>query len=385
MQFRKFFLFLGFCTFYLIFSPSLNAQKISQNNRGEKIVVFQNGNWELYDDSKPLHRAVLREHLEKAGFENQTMKGDEKYEEYEYQLEIAEEELALAEENESDAKFSKILLEEELEELKDEGGTKLEIKIVREQLRKATALEKRAKFSVKHANKKLKALKKSQGKLVSKPKKRIRIKKKVEEEEIASEEDSYTIKDGSFYAASKSFKKYKIENDVIYSPPKTECNLIFEGMDEFIGKKRKDVERQVLFTYTEESARRFMKEEDYIFCEGNLTQIHGGVLFLNLFISIKTSDAKRSFGELGKGGKITIKMIDGSKVVLKNNQSDDGVFNTLNNRHTYTAQYRINSGQEKKLRKGEVDLIRIVWGTGYEDYEVYNLDFFADQFRCLND
>lgn len=126
-----------------------------------------------------------------------------------------------------------------------------------------------------------------------------------------------------------------------------------------------------------------MKSEDYISCKGSLTQIKGGVLLLNLFISINTTDAKRAFGGLTKGSMITLKMINGESVDLVNNQTDRGIFDPLKKQHTFTGQYRINSGQEKKLRKNELDFVRIIWDTGFEDYEIYNLDFFSNQFKCL--
>ena len=35
--------------------------------------------------------------------------------------------------------------------------------------------------------------------------------------------------------------------------------------------------------------------------------------------------------------------------------------------------------------KSELDKMRIVWSTGYEDYDIHEVDFFMDQIRCLND
>ena len=127
-----------------------------------------------------------------------------------------------------------------------------------------------------------------------------------------------------------------------------------------------------------------MKADDYISCEGNLTQIKGGVLLLNLFITVNTTDAQRAFGGLTKGSSLTLKMINGESVNLINNQSDNGVYDPLRKQHTFTGQFRISSGQEKALKKSEVDIVRVIWNTGYEDYEVYNLDFFVNQFKCLN-
>ena len=401
MQFKNFLHLLILCTIFIL--PQLcDAQRVTQNRHGERIVIFPNGKWEYFDDEKPLHRAILKENLDKKtnvviAEEEYNSKGDtDTTFDYQSLLEEAEEELAVAEERESDAKFSKMLLEEELDEqMKDVTIPENEILELKGQIKLADQKEKFAKKERKKAAKQLKKLKKSKGKIKTEKKsKKKKSKKKRNKTKLAKnntkqdkDQKAYMENyrdDPTFFAASKRFKKYKVEEDVMYNPPPSDCDISFEGVDEFLGKKRKDVARSVFFTHTDDDMRRYMKTEDYVKCEGGLTQIKGGVLLLNLFISIKTTDAKRAFGQIGKGGLISIKMIDGSKVTLANNKSDTGNFDALTGRHTYTTQYLINAGQEKKLKTSEVDMVRIIWETGYEDYEVYNIDFFRDQFRCLN-
>lgn len=391
MQFKNFLLLLLSIIFIL---PQVSdAQRITQNRHGEKIIIFPNGKWEYYNDEKPLHRAVLKDTANKTGSEElimdeYTSKGDiDSTVDYQSLLEAAEEDLALAEEKESDAKFSKLILQEELEDLiKDVSVPENKILQLKRKIKLASQVEKFAKKERKSAAKRLKKIKKNKGKITSNSKKKTgnrKIKKK--KNELA--EDNYMKNyqdDPVFFAASKRFKKYKVEEDVMYNPPPEDCNISFEGIDEFLGKKRKDVARSIFFTHTDDDMRRYMLTEDYVRCEGSLTQIKGGVLLFNLFISIKTTDAKRAFGQIGKGGLISIKMLDGSKVTLANNKADIGVFDPLTGRHTYTTQYLINSSQEKKLKNAEVDMVRLIWETGYEDYEVYNIDFFKDQFRCLD-
>lgn len=404
MQFKKNFHFLILSTFLFIFPNLSTAQEIEYNRHGERIVKFPSGKWEYYDESKPLHRAIWKEfqkenEVKENFLDEQTAKGSDSNQlRYEVLLEEAEEVLALAMEEESDAKFSKILLEEELDEIRDnENSSDAQYKAVKKQLKLAAKLEKRAKRKRKEAEKNLKKLKKNKGEksvkkksrfanLKGKKNRKTKAKKKAEHiENQAIQNSTFAYReDAAFISAAKRFKKYKVEEDVMYNPPLPDCNLVFDGMDEFMGKKRKDVKRDLFFTHTEDDMRRYMKDDEYITCEGNLTQIQGGVLLFNMFISINTNDAKRSFGELKKGSIIVIKMIDGTNITLANNQADGGTFDPLTRKHTYTAQYMVNSGQEKKLKKGEVDLVRIIWETGYEDYEVYNLDFFRNQFRCLN-
>ncbi len=397
MQVRIFLHFL-LITFYILISTQvLEAQRIEINKKGEKIVLFPDGKWEYFDKTNPSHIEIDEDDKSSqitspiSILDEQTSKGEDEQDRYENLLSDAEDKLALAQEIESDVKFSKILLEEELEDLKKDGNdTEEKVDAIKRQLKLVKALEKDAKKKTKKAKKELEKLKK-QGKIVHKPTKRKSQKKKskARKKQKAVEKELQALKytyqeDGSFYIASKKFEKYSIENDVMYNPPQEDCKIAFDGVDEFIGKKRKDVERSLFFTYTDDDMRRYMKDDEYISCEGNLTQIKGGVLLLNLFITINTTDAQRSFGGLTKGSLVTLKMINGESINLVNNQSDKGVFNPLKKQHTYTGQYRINSGQEKALKKGEVDVVRIIWDTGFEDYEVYNLDFFINQFRCLN-
>jgi hypothetical protein len=294
-------------------------------------------------------------------------------------------------EREGDIKFSKILIEEEMEDLKtDENSTDEQYFLLKRQLKLASDLEKDAKKKIKKSKKELEKLK-QQGEIVQQPtskkskKKKSKKNRKLNVKVKELQNSKYTYKeDGTFYLASKKFEKYSVDEDVMYNPPQKDCNLVFDGVDEFMGKTRKDVERDVLFTFTNNDMRRYMKADDYIACEGNLTQIKGGVLLLNLFISIHTTDGQRAFGGLTKGNLITLKMINGESINLVNNQSDNGFYDPLKKQHTFIGQFRINSGQEKALKKCEVDVVRIIWDAGFEDYEVYNLDFFINQFKCLN-
>jgi len=104
-----------------------------------------------------------------------------------------------------------------------------------------------------------------------------------------------------------------------------------------------------------------------------------------LEITIASEHAQRDYGIIEKGSVLNIKLMDDTNVKLFNNKTDVGVSNELTNSVTYQAQYVVSPGAEKVLRKNEIDKIRVIWSSGYEDYEVYDLDFFINQFRCLNE
>ncbi|MEM8909240.1 MAG: hypothetical protein AAGD05_15445, partial [Bacteroidota bacterium] len=90
------------------------------------------------------------------------------------------------------------------------------------------------------------------------------------------------------------------------------------------------------------------------------------------------------FGVLEKGSILSVKLLNGDAVKLFNTKTSTGTVSKLNKTTVYRGQYLISSDQQKQLKKSEVDKVRIVWSTGYEDYDVYELDFFLDQFNCLD-
>ncbi len=171
--------------------------------------------------------------------------------------------------------------------------------------------------------------------------------------------------------------------NVILNPPKPPCNLVFNELDEFSGKVRKDVAKELFFTYTNERMRPYFKNREYISCNAGLTSFSAELYFLRLDLEIASEKAQKEYGFLEKGAALIIKMIDGSTIRLLNRKTDTGTLNPLQKSVVYKPQYVISGSQIKDLKKGEVDRVRVIWSTGYEDYEVYELDFFINQLSCL--
>jgi len=178
-------------------------------------------------------------------------------------------------------------------------------------------------------------------------------------------------------------KSRRDKMNVMLNPPQAPCQLVFNDLDEFSGKVRKDVAKELFFTFTNEKMRPYFKNREFISCDAGLTSFSGEVYFLRLDLEVATEKAQKEYGFLEKGSALIVKMIDGSTVRLTNRKTDMGTLNPLQKSVVYKPQYVISGSQVKSLSKGEVDRVRVVWSTGYEDYEVYELDFFKNQLRCL--
>ncbi|MFT7605413.1 MAG: hypothetical protein ACI8VT_003007 [Saprospiraceae bacterium] len=401
MNFRNFSLLLIIC---FSFTQIGMTQQLTTNENGEKIIVYPDGSWEYAEEAK------IKDSNEK-GNPLTTLAIYKSKSDLDMAILIAES--AAAEEVEAiqkaeNAKHKRLLVEDELKEAeRSDEYSKAEIKEIKSELKETENMEKEANTNWKKAAKKAK---KASALITMDPEKRAKELNKYDLYQMAKvpQSDSDETPAGMFpgeippaesgekpenentyladqnAAYDKVFAKYKPEEDVLFNPPAAECNLVFDGVDEFSGKKRKDVAEQLFFTHTNEELRSIFKDQDYMTCTGYLSSLTGGLIFLTLNITIASKSAQREYGILEKGSQINIKLLNGENVRLVNKKTNMGTENTLENSVSYRAQYLISSGDEKELKKSEVDKVRIIWSSGYEDYEIYELDFFIDQFNCLD-
>ncbi len=172
-------------------------------------------------------------------------------------------------------------------------------------------------------------------------------------------------------------------DDLIMNPPPPPCTIVYDGMDERTKRPRRDVQQEVLFTYTDERLRPFLKDKEYLRCEGYLTSIGGGFRYLTLVFTFAYPNAREAYGFIEKGSVLTIKMLNGTFVNLFSGKMDMGRYDTKTQLLTYQVHYPIDRGQLNLLEKEEVDAFRVFWSSGYEEYEVFQLDFFQSQLSCL--
>ena len=403
MQFKHFLPFLAISFLFFAFQTTVDAQRIAQNRNGERIIIFPDGNWEKYDSKNPQHKAIKKNYdkqLEEKELPAKKVitekglsetKGEKVLRMARERVSYAEDDLVLATERLNEAKFKRMELEDELIDLEENEAKAHEISFVENKIKGAKSIESQAKKHLRMAKKGLKAAKKEL--IANAPKDQKKKSKNTKKVKYAKRKspvltpdqakEKQLQKQSTLTAETKQFAKYDINKDVMYNPPKSDCGFLFEGVDEFLGKRRKDVNIGTFFTYTDDEMRRYLGNKEYLICEGNLTQIEGGILLLNLHYSIATRDASRTFGGLSQGSLLTVKFINGSKIKLVNTKDVTGQYDPLTERHTFVAQYIINSGQEKALKKEEVDKVRVIWKTGFEDYEIHDVDFIKNQLSCL--
>ncbi len=182
--------------------------------------------------------------------------------------------------------------------------------------------------------------------------------------------------------ALKAEKDLRLLSDVYMNPPERTCPDRSVRYNEFTGKKMVILDQEVFFTKTPDQMRILLKDREYFTCTGGLSNT-GGLTYLELEIVIASTSAEKAYGIIEKGSRLSLKMIDGYTISLTAAKSAPGEVNVLEKTVTYKPRYFLDKSLLKSLEKSEIDQARMVWMTGYEDYEVYDVDFLRHQINCL--
>ncbi|NND24375.1 MAG: hypothetical protein HKN86_06745 [Acidimicrobiia bacterium] len=165
-------------------------------------------------------------------------------------------------------------------------------------------------------------------------------------------------------------------------PNRPPCALRFEGIDEISKIYRKEVEIDHLFGYTHPKMRSYFKKGDFLTCKAFISK-YGGYNLLNIEITIASPHAKKSYGSLERGAVMILSLLNGERIYAVNAAPDDGKIEPYTGNTIYRSRYTVQDSEIKELAKYELDKIGIIWSSGYEEYPVYNIDFFIHQIACL--
>lgn len=168
-----------------------------------------------------------------------------------------------------------------------------------------------------------------------------------------------------------------------HKPYRQPCLVVDREDSEFSSKSRKDVLPEHFFSFTHGNMRKFLKGRNFMDVYGQMVSITGSK-YLILQFKINASKARNNFGSLPEGALLRVKLINGDTVDLYNVKGNSGVFDKDSGGLIYSGIFLIQPENEKLLTRYEVDKVRVVWSSGFEDYEIYYLDFFINQIECLN-
>ena len=179
-----------------------------------------------------------------------------------------------------------------------------------------------------------------------------------------------------------TYRAYARASDPRINPPTPECVFAYEGVDEFTKKLRRDLAAETFFAYTPEGQRRAAGQDDFITATGRLIDVDGDVTFAVTY-TIRSVYAAREFGALPRGAALTLKLVGGGAVELRNSRLVQGEYDPVDKVTRYQARYPIDKTTARTLSRRYLDEARVTWGTGFEDYPLYDIDYFRRLLACL--
>lgn len=173
---------------------------------------------------------------------------------------------------------------------------------------------------------------------------------------------------------TRNNKKLVADKALNVPPFRCEVNHLEEGdetsFDEF-------------FFHTPPQLKSFFKDTPYFRGKSKMSKHKSGAVYLTFSFVISTTTAKRDFGSLDKNAFCFVTLFSGETIRLSNLTLDQGRINSNSKETTYEGVYLLNNSDIRSLKKSPVASIRVVWSTGFEEYEVHNINLLKNQLNCL--
>ena len=183
-------------------------------------------------------------------------------------------------------------------------------------------------------------------------------------------------------APPSDFVAYDRSRDTRYHPPSPACARDFDGLDEFTGKRRVVLAEETFFTYTSPDLKPFLKDASLITCNARLVRTGKTVVLETTFV-IRSQFAAKEFGVLPKGSQMTFRSVGGQQISVRNQLQSQAEYDPVAKVSTYRGRYPLSRGAQKFLGDSLLDEVRVMWGTGFDDYALYDLAFLQRQLECI--
>jgi len=367
MHVHKFYLLL----LLLVAYHDMSAQRSMETTSGQKIMIFDDGSWEkenkvigedtlgmLVTDFNPLkaptihkydidekHRlaiSILREQAQSEEIKNLIALES-------INKQIAGKELELTQAKLNKNKASIKVINNEISDLRSEFSTLNDVYV--KSTAQIYAVEKLKDYKTNSRIGKMKSL----------------------AEELNVDISAYT---SDRNVTIKADETQDAKNEIL----STHCNLM---KDEMIGKNRLiQTEPELLFEYTPEKLKTYFKTNNLIKTNASIRR-EGKNFFLHLHISIMSKDAAKNYGFITESSILKIFLINGRTISTKSSVKSSSRIENYTGNTLYDVHYDLSKDDVDHLMKFPLDYIGIMWSSGFEKYDIYQVDVLMHQIHCL--
>jgi hypothetical protein len=163
----------------------------------------------------------------------------------------------------------------------------------------------------------------------------------------------------------------------------TPCKITYDGPDQRTGKPKKEIAYENIFNFTHEKLANYYKDRDYLKCYSSIGILDGDY-YLYLKLLFDSKNAGKSYGMIPKEENMRIQLMNGNDVLLKPFKNATPRIDTKTNKIIYDGIFKLEGSQKKELKSTEIDKIGIMWTSGFETYDIYNIDLIKNQLACID-
>ncbi len=160
------------------------------------------------------------------------------------------------------------------------------------------------------------------------------------------------------------------------------CKVEFEGIDLESKVSKKQLSPHTVIHYTPPSLKNDLQSNDLLIAEAYISR-HNNDYMLSLNIEINSLKAKTLYGVIPTDSQMKITNIKGDEIHIRIPNGSDAYLNDRRNGYTYYISTPLDAKLRRQLTRNEIDKWGIVFSSGYEEYVVYEIDFFMNQLACL--
>ena len=176
-------------------------------------------------------------------------------------------------------------------------------------------------------------------------------------------------------------KAKKKDNFKVIKDP--QCGIEENGVDPKTLKSKIKIANETLIEYTHPKLASFYKKDSYLTADAGLMLIDKSY-FLVLDIVINSRDAVRTYGTIQNGAPLKAELINGESAYMFAVSEFEGNPIPNEDKIKYQAIFVVNKADYKLLKKSEISKLGLLWSSGYEEYEIYNIDLVMNQLECLD-
>lgn len=138
----------------------------------------------------------------------------------------------------------------------------------------------------------------------------------------------------------------------------------------------------LFFTFTPANIKTYFKDKDLITATVFFTRM-GKNLFLNLKLRMISNDASKNYGFIPVESMLRIDFISGRNVILNAYEESYSIVEKYSGNVIYQVKYPVNGEEADLMQKVPVDALGIMWSSGFERYDIYEVDALINHLGCF--